>query len=184
MIKTYNTRGLFWIKLIVVAFYQHVMGTKKLWWSLSCFCLWLLPLHSGCALPLLSVDMIQSHQLMTRIIPPGIKLLKKLVSDWLRPPSILWWWAWILKQIDTGYPFPRGESPPQHTSKRGVTKDAPRGSPFVVICDYLHTKAAAKTGTPIPRIFWTQAVSNSALNRNQVRPEKTLPRHLILLLSG
>jgi len=160
------------------------ISTKKLWWSLPCFCLWLLPLHSGCALPLLSVDMNQSHQLTTQIIPPGIKLLKKLVTDWLRPPCILWWWAWILIQIDTGSLFPRGESPPQHTSRRGVSKDAPRGSPFVVICDYLHTKAAAKTGTPIPRIFWTQEVSNSTLNQNQVRPEKTLPRHLILLLSG
>ena len=62
--------------------------------------------------------------------------------------------------------------------------DAPRGSPFVVICDYLHTKAAAKTGTPIPRIFWTQAVSNSTKNQNQVRPEETLPRHLILLFQA
>ena len=175
MIKTYVSRGLFWIKFFVVAFYQHVMGLfhenyiiwyqKKLWWSLPRFCLWLLPLHSGCALPLLSVDMNQSHQLTTQIIPPGIKLLKKLVTDWLRPPCILWWWAWILIQIDTGSPFPRGESPPRHTPqlspRTGVSKDAPRGSPFVVICDYLHTKAAAKTGTPIPRIFWTLAVSNS-----------------------
>jgi hypothetical protein len=106
------------------------------------------------------------------------------IGDWLRPPCILWWWAWILIQIDTGSLFPRGESPPQHTSRRGVSKDAPRGSPFVVICDYLHTKAAAKTGTPIPRIFWTQAVSNSTKNQNQVRPEETLPRHLILLFQA
>lgn len=105
--------------------------------------------------------------------PPWNQIAQKILENigrnwWLTdwgPPCILWWWAWILIQIDTGSPFPRGESPPQHTPqlspRTGVSKDAPRGSPFVVICDYLHTKAAAKTGTPIPRIFWTLAVSNS-----------------------
>jgi len=47
------------------------------------------------------------------------KLLKKTWKQcrdggWLTEvPVLLWWWAWILTQIDTGSPFPRGESPPR-----------------------------------------------------------------------
>jgi len=160
------------------------IGTKKLWWSLLCFCLWLLPLHSGCALPLLSVGMNQSHQLKTQIIPPGIKLLKKLVTDWLRLPVYSMVVGLDFDTNQLGISIPQGWITPITYLQEGGIKGCTRGSPFVVICDYLHTKAAAKTGTPIPRIFWTQAVSNSTKNQNQVRPEETLPRHLILLFQA
>jgi len=51
--------------------------------------------------------------------PAPKKLLKKTWKQcrdggWLTEvPVLLWWWAWILTQIDTGSPFPRGESPPR-----------------------------------------------------------------------
>lgn len=70
------------------------------------------------------------------------KLLKKTWKQcrdggWLTEvPVLLWWWAWILTQIDTGSPFPRGESPPRpEIPPFGLyPQDAPRGN-FVVICE-------------------------------------------------
>jgi len=91
------------------------------------------------------------------------------------------------QKIDTvGSPFPRGESPPRRTpypppGPRGYHKDAPRGSPFVVICEYSPYQRCCIRQAP--RFFWPQTTPRQAvLKIRNVRPEKTLLLQLLHLI--
>jgi hypothetical protein len=120
----------------------------------------LLPLHSGCALPLLTVEMKSKSSADNSNHSPWNQIAQ--IYCWLTELSVFFMVVGL--DFDTnrhGIFIPQGWITPTTYFQEGVSKDAPRGSPFVVICDYLHIKAAAKTGTPILRIFWTLAVSNS-----------------------
>lgn len=117
-----------------------------------------------------------------------------------KPENKSWWWLtdwgspvltmvvglWILTQIDMGSPFPRGESPPRRTpypppGPRGYHKDAPRGSPFVVICEYSPYQRCCIRQAP--RFFWPQTTPRRAvLKIRNVRPEKTLLLQLLHLI--
>jgi len=185
----YYTRGLFWI---MVALYQHVMELfheKFINWYQKAVMIpsLLLPLIVATAQWVCFTSFVCQYESKSSAedsnYSPWNQIAQK-IGDWLRLPVYSMVVGLDFDTNQLGISIPQGWITPITYLQEGGIKGCTRGSPFVVICDYLHTKAAAKTGTLIPRIFWTQAVSNSSLNQNQVRPEETLPRHPILLLSG
>jgi len=183
---------------------------NKLWWSLPqysfCLYIWLMP-HCGCALPLSSVDLMEKNLLKSSaddskyplwnqkiaqkiLIPDKKKTQKNSRNRWLTDwgPRVFYGGglgSW--QKIDTvGSPFPRGESPPRRTpypppGPRGYHKDAPRGSPFVVICEYSPYQRCCIRQAP--RFFWPQTTPRRAvLKIRNVRPEKTLLLQLLHLI--